>query len=174
MRCSEFLLRYSDFRDEAIDDPRQRRRFISHLSRCSRCARYHEVIDRGVAVLRSADPVEASPGFRRTLGKRLAAALLRPEPIFAFPVRFAGSLAVAAAVAVLVVEGVTQNSRTVEPQPAPARPMPMVQAHPRPPFVTFGDLEAPERLRTQSWTGGTMPRASQGLVTLTSLTAAPE
>jgi len=171
MRCSEFLLRYSDFRDEAIDDPRQRRRFISHLSRCSRCARYHEVIDRGVAVLRSTDPVEASPSFRRTLGKRLAAALLRPEPIFAFPVRFVGSLAVAAAVAVLVIEGVTQDSRTVEPQPAPARPMPMVQAHPRPPFVTFGDLETPERFRTESWAGRAPPRASQGLVTLTSLTA---
>ena len=170
MRCSEFLLRYSDFRDEAIDDPRLRRRFMSHLSRCSRCARYHEVIDRGVAVLRSTDPVEASPGFRRTLARRLAAAILRPEPIFAVPARFLGSLAVAAAVAVLVIEGVTRDGRTVEPQPAPPRPMPMGQVHPRPPFVTFGDLEAPEAFRAQSWAAGLRPRASQSLVTLTSLT----
>jgi hypothetical protein len=126
-----------------------------------------------VETLRNADPIEASPFFGRTLVHRLVAAILRLDPIFAVPVRFVGSVAVAAAVAVLVVEGVTKDSRTVEPLPAPARPMPMVQAHPRPPFVTFGDLDARETFRTESWNAQGSQRASQGLVSLTSL-AAPE
>ncbi len=79
MRCSEFLHRYSDFRDETIDDPLVRRRFIAHVSLCGRCARYQEVIDLGVSLLRSADQIEVSPRFRT----RLAAAVLHPEPVFA-------------------------------------------------------------------------------------------
>ncbi len=82
MRCSEFLRRYSDFRDETIDDPLVRRRFIAHMSLCGRCARYQEVIDLGVSLLRSADQIEASPRFYA----RLAAAVLHPEPILAVPV----------------------------------------------------------------------------------------
>ena len=82
MRCSEFLHRYSDFRDETIDDPLVRRRFIAHVSLCGRCARYQEVIDRGVSLLRAAHQIEVSPRFYA----RLAAAVLHPEPIFAVPV----------------------------------------------------------------------------------------
>ncbi len=87
MRCSEFLRRYSDFRDETIDDPLVRRRFIAHVSLCGRCARYQEVIDRGVSLLRSADQIEVSPRFYTRLARRLAAAVLHPEPVFAVPVR---------------------------------------------------------------------------------------
>ena len=169
MRCSEFLLRYSDFRDETIDAPQGRRRFIVHLSDCSRCARYHEVINRGVAVLRSADQIEPSPRFRSSLARRLAAAVLHPDPHFAVPVRLVGSLVLAASVAILVVEGITRDTREVEPR-QPERPMPMVRAHPRPPFVTFGDLEAPGAFVTPAWTtDGYAQRASQTFVTLTSL-----
>ena len=86
MRCSEFLRRYSDFRDETTDDPLVRRRFIAHISLCGRCARYQEVIDLGVSLLRSADQIEISPRFHRRLARRLAAAVLHPEPVFAVPV----------------------------------------------------------------------------------------
>ncbi len=71
MRCSEFLHGYTDFRDETIDDPLVRRRFIAHVSLCGRCARYQEVIDLGVSLLRSADQIEISPRFHRRLARRL-------------------------------------------------------------------------------------------------------
>ncbi len=87
MRCSEFLHRYTDFRDEMIDDPMVRRRFIAHVSLCGRCARYQEVIDLGVSLLRSADQIEVSSGFQARLARRLAATVLHPEPVFAVPVR---------------------------------------------------------------------------------------
>ena len=92
MRCSEFLRRYSDFRDETIDDPLVRRRFIAHVSLCGRCARYQEVIDLGVSLLRSADQIEVSPRFHTRLARRLAAAVLLPEPVFAVPVRTSRAL----------------------------------------------------------------------------------
>ncbi len=90
MRCSEFLLGYSDFRDETIDDPLVRRRFIAHVSLCGRCARYQEVIDLGVSLLRSADQIEVSPRFHTRLARRLAAAVLHPEPVFAVPATLHG------------------------------------------------------------------------------------
>ena len=174
MRCSEFLLQYSDFKDELIDDPDASRRFIAHMSVCHRCARYHEVINLGVSLLRSTDPIEPSAGFRHKLTRRLKAAILKPDPIFAVPVRLAGSLVVAAAVAVLVIEGVTRDGRDIGPAPPPARPMPMVQAHPRPPFVTFGDLSTPGTFLTTGWgTTAGARQTSKALVTLTSL-ADPE
>ncbi len=92
MRCSEFLLRYSDFRDETIDDPLVRRRFIAHVSLCGRCARYQEVIDLGVSLLRAADQLEVSPRFQTRLAHRLAAAVLHPEPVFAVPIRTSRAL----------------------------------------------------------------------------------
>ena len=87
MRCYEFLHGYSDFRDEMIDDPLVQRRFIAHVSLCGRCARYQEVIDLGVSLLRSADQIEVSPRFHTQLTHRLAATVLHPEPVFAVPVR---------------------------------------------------------------------------------------
>jgi hypothetical protein len=64
-----------------------RRRFIAHLSLCGRCARYQEVIDLGVSLLRSAHRIEVSPRFHARLARRLATAALHPEPVFAVPVR---------------------------------------------------------------------------------------
>ncbi len=174
MRCSEFLLRYSEFRDETMADPAGRRRFMTHLSRCRRCARYHHAIDRGVTLLRAAEPVEPSRRFRSKLARKLAAAILNPEPRFALPVRFVGSVAVGAAVAILVLNGVDRDAGTVEPLPVPERPMPMVQAHQGPPFVTFGDLPSPGRLlELTRGNGDDRQPASRGLVTLTGL-ANPE
>ena len=173
MRCSEFLRRYSDFRDETFHDPHGRRRFIVHISDCRRCARYHEVINRGVALLRSSDEIEPSASFRPSLARRLTPAIPPPHPLFAVPFRLVGSLVVAASVAVIVVEGVMRDTREVEPL-RPERPIPMVQAHPRPPFVTFGDLEAPGAFVTPQWTTDDYARrASQAFVILTSL-ADPE
>ncbi len=92
MRCSEFLVRYSDFREETIDDPLVRRRFIAHVSLCGRCDRYQEVIDLGDSLLRSADQIEVSPRFHTRLARGLAAAVLHPEPVFAVPVHTSRAL----------------------------------------------------------------------------------
>ncbi len=131
------------------------------------------MINRGVTLLRSSDEIEPSARFRPSLARRLAAAILHPDPLFAVPVRLVGSLVLAASVAAIVVEGVMQDTREVEPL-QPERPIPMVQAHPRPPFVTFGDLQAPGAFVTSQWTTDDYAqRASQAFVTLTSL-ADPE
>ncbi len=143
MRCSEFLTNYSDFRDQALGRAGMRRRLFAHMSGCRRCARYHDVIERGVMQLRASEPVEPSRRFRMGLRRRLAASVVAAEPIFPVPVRLVGSLILAAAVATLVIEGLTRDGRVPEPLAPTARPMPMVRANPSPPFVTFADLKAP-------------------------------
>ena len=147
MRCSDFLIRYSDFRDEIVADPTLRRQLGEHVSRCRRCARYDEAIERGVSLLRAARGIEPSRGFRARLSRKLAAALRHSEPLYAVPMRVFGSVIVAAALAVLIVEGLTRSDRDVETVTPPGQPMPMVQLNPGPPFVTFGNLPGPATLR---------------------------
>ena len=143
MRCSEFLTNYSDFRDQVAGRASMRRRLLKHMSRCRRCARYHEVIEHGVMQMRASEPVEPSQRFRTGLRRRLAASVIAGEPIFPVPVRLVGSLILAAAVATLVIEGLTRNGREPEPLAPTVRPMPMVRVNPSPPFVIFADLRAP-------------------------------
>ena len=143
MNCTEFLTNYSDFRDQVVGRAGMRRRFLAHMSRCRRCARYHEVIEHGVMQMRASENVEPSRRFRIGLRHRLAAAVIANEPIFPVPVRLVGSFILAAAVAMLVIEGLTPTGREPEPLAPTVRPMPMVRANPSPPFVTFADLKAP-------------------------------
>ena len=147
MRCSDFLIHYSDYRDETVADPTLWRQLVEHISRCRRCARYDTTIERGVSLLRAAKEIEPSAGFRARLSRKLAAALRHSEPLYAVPVRLFGSVIVAAALAVLIVEGLTRNDREIETTAPPAHPMPMVQLNPGPPFVTFGNLAAPATMR---------------------------
>ena len=67
--------------------------------------------------------------------------MMIPEPVFAFPVRVVGSLVLAAAVAILILDG-TRGDREIAPLAPPDPPMPMVKANPAPPFVTFSNLTA--------------------------------
>ncbi len=143
MRCSDFLDNYSDFRDGTVENPVLRRLLLAHLEECRRCARYREVIERGLAKLRAAEPVEPSRRFRTALRRRLAASTQEPAALFPVPMRFVGSLVVAAAVAMLVIEGLNRNGQEIDPLTAPAHPMPVVRANPSPPFVTFADLSSP-------------------------------
>ncbi len=143
MNCTGFLTNYSDFRDQVVGRADMRRRLVAHMSRCRRCARYHEVIDHGVMQMRASEPVEPSQRFRTGLRHQLAASVIAGEPIFPVPVRLVGSLILAAAVAMLVIEGLTPNGREPKPLAPTTRPMPMVRANPSPPFVTFADLNAP-------------------------------
>jgi len=54
MTCSEFLARFSEYRDE---DPTltDREAFACHLDSCTSCRRYGEVLSRGVALLRESE-----------------------------------------------------------------------------------------------------------------------
>ena len=140
MRCSEFLTSYSDLRDRDANSSTLRQ-LVEHMSLCRRCARYHNVIESGVSRLRSAASVEPSAGFQSTLQRRISASITDVTPLFPVPVRFVGSLVVAAAVATSVIQGVTRSHR--DSHTPPERPMPMVRANPSPPFVTFADLSAP-------------------------------
>ena len=143
MRCSDFLDNYSDFRDGTVENPVLRRLLLAHLEMCHRCTRYDEVIERGLAKLRAAQPVEPSRRFRTALRRRLAASAQKPAALFPVPMRFVGSLVVAAAVATLVIEGLNRNEQEIDPLTPPAGPMPVVRANPSPPFVTFADLSSP-------------------------------
>lgn len=142
MRCSEFLSSYTDFRDHAEADPVLYRRAMRHLASCRRCARHHEAIVRGVTLLRSLR-LDPTPGFRSGLRRRLARIRWRAEPLYAVPLRLAGSLLLAVAVIAILLEGFSRWQGRSEPVLQAARPMPMVQTNPAPPFVTFSDLSEP-------------------------------
>ena len=147
MRCSDFLDNYSDFRDGTVENPVLRQLLLAHVEMCHRCTRYDEVIERGLAKLRAAEPVEPSRRFRAALRGRLAASAQEPAALFPVPVRFVGSLIVAAAVATLVIEGLNGNRQEIDLVTPPAPSMPMVRANPSPPFVTFADLSSPASLQ---------------------------
>ena len=147
MRCSDFLDNYSDFRDGTGEDPVLRALLLAHLAVCRRCNRYDEVIERGLAKLRAAEPVEPSRRFRTALRSRLAASAQEPAALFPVPVRFVGSLVVAAAVATLVIEGLNRKRQEIDPLTSSAHSMPMVRANPSPPFVTSADLSSPASLQ---------------------------
>ncbi len=143
MRCSDFLDNYSDFRDGTVEDPVLQQLLLAHREMCHRCTRYDDLIERGLARLRAAEPVEPSRQFRPALRRRLAASAQEPAALFPIPVRFVGSQAVAAAVATLVIEGLNRYGQETDPLTPPARSMPVVRANPSPPFVTFADLASP-------------------------------
>ncbi len=147
MRCSDFLDNYSDFRDGTVENPVLQQLLLAHREMCHRCTRYDEVVERGLAKLRAAAPVEPSRRFRTALRSRLATSAQEPAALFPVPVRFVGSLVVAAAVATLVIEGLNRNGQEIDPLTPPALSMPMVRANPSPPFVTFADLSSPASLQ---------------------------
>lgn len=94
--CDEFLAAFSEFRDGELsrDDEDL---FRKHLTLCSSCRRYEEVIDRGVAILRSTELMDSETP---------PALFLDPERVEtpeAFGASGSGTaLAVAGAVAILL------------------------------------------------------------------------
>jgi anti-sigma factor RsiW len=66
MNCSEFLARFSDFRDGELD-PEDRSVFEAHLEVCGSCSSYERVVNRGVRLLRDIPP----PRLRDDFGDRL-------------------------------------------------------------------------------------------------------
>lgn len=70
MQCDEFLQGYSEYIDGRIGASR-RERFASHAEACDACARYDQVIRRGLEILRESPGVSSSADFLPRLKHRL-------------------------------------------------------------------------------------------------------
>ena len=70
MDCSEFLSRFSEFYD-APDGASVRQEAEAHVAACGKCARYQEVVSRGVALLHTMPRAELAESFRPRLQHRL-------------------------------------------------------------------------------------------------------
>jgi hypothetical protein len=141
MDCSEFLAKYSEFRDGLITDPAALLALDRHRRACRRCARYHSAVARGVDVLRALDELEPSPAFRRELRARLAAAVLSAQPRPALtPAALAAAVLVAVAGALLLYEGLVVRRQGA--LAADRQSVPIVVANPSVPFVSFTRSDA--------------------------------
>ncbi|MBI2535796.1 MAG: hypothetical protein HYW06_02235 [Gemmatimonadetes bacterium] len=141
MDCSDFLGRYSDFRDGLITDPRVVLELERHRRVCRRCARYHYAVSRGVDALRGLGEIEPSPAFRRELRARLAAVLGAGRQPALTPAGLAAAVLVAVAGALLVYEGLA--ARRPAELARERRSMPIVVVNPSVPFVSFTGSDAP-------------------------------
>jgi hypothetical protein len=150
MRCSDFLARYSEFRDGLLDDPAIERRMAAHVLSCPQCTRYDARVARGVTLLRTFADLEPSPQFRSRLARRIETRPLRlEEPVRPAPAGILAGLMVATAV-ILLVWSVRQAQPPVvstvaaaESVPSVTPPLPAIVAIPSPPFVSFSELSAP-------------------------------
>ena len=70
--CSEFLDRYSDFRDRLLDSA-DNAAFEGHVAACASCARYDRVVASGIETLLRLPEVTPSADFADRLGDRLSA-----------------------------------------------------------------------------------------------------
>lgn len=70
MDCSEFLGRFSEFYDAPPGAP-IRRDAEAHMAECENCARYEQVVSRGVKLLQAAPRMELPESFRPRLQHRL-------------------------------------------------------------------------------------------------------
>ena len=147
MHCSDFLEWYSDYRDGLVTDPGVAWQLRRHLQRCDVCARYDQLVRRGVLALRRECDIEPSSDFRARLRERLAGtSRVEPEPPTPRSAPVAAALMVAAAMALFVYESI-ERARPGEPpamaQAAASHTLPLVVANPGVPFVTFSDLRIP-------------------------------
>lgn len=66
MSCSDFLDRFSEFRDGGMP-PGEAEAFRGHLESCASCRRYGAVLDRGIELLRDESSPELPSDFRDRL-----------------------------------------------------------------------------------------------------------
>ena len=70
MDCSDFLRGFSEFYDAPPGAP-ARRAAEAHMEECEKCARYEQVVSRGVKLLHAMPRVELAESFRPRLEHRL-------------------------------------------------------------------------------------------------------
>jgi anti-sigma factor RsiW len=140
MTCSEFLARYSDFRDGLIGAPREARRFARHIATCAPCRRYHDALQHGLNALQTKVHEAPDTDFRQRLARRLAVERARAgRPAIPSRPALAAALLIAAAIGLLAWEGIRQQPTVVAVQPLPPVPFPKPVAEAGPPFVSFQD-----------------------------------
>ena len=72
MTCSECIAIASDFVDDAIP-PAVAVRFRFHIEQCASCARYHQVLTKGLTLARDVPEIEPAPDFVLRLHRQLRA-----------------------------------------------------------------------------------------------------
>src|SRR5687768_4144957 len=68
--CSDLLREYSDYTD-GLMEPSRELLVEAHLNSCPSCARYADVVERGIGQLRSLPSLDPSPDFLPRLQSRL-------------------------------------------------------------------------------------------------------
>ena len=144
MDCTDFLERYSDYRDGLIEDAALWERMSQHLLSCPRCMQYDARVARGVTLFKTLSDIRPSWAFRRRLASRLADAnLVLDEPVTPAPAGIMVALMLITAAALFVWES-TAGPPQVAVEPAPTEvPLPVAVANPGPPFVSFAHLSVP-------------------------------
>jgi hypothetical protein len=140
MTCAEFLRHYSDYRDGLVSDGLLRRDLEAHLLACRRCGRLLMVMDRGLAALRGTRDVGPSPGFRAELDRRLRADVAMQDAVMPAHAGLAATFLVAAAVGLLLYEGLSHPESA---EPAPALAASPFRAPPPPDQPLFIDVTLP-------------------------------
>lgn len=150
MDCTEFLHRYTDFRDGLITYARELRRFERHRARCATCRKYDAAVRRGVEALQAAGTIEPSPDFRRLLEERLRGERLATTtagageggPALSAWAGLAAALFVAVALSLLALEGRSGRAAVARAPELPPVPFPKPVAQAGVPFVSFQDPRA--------------------------------
>jgi hypothetical protein len=144
MNCTDFLERYSDYRDGLIEDAELWERMSQHLLSCPRCMQYDARVARGVTLFKTLSDIRPSWAFRRRLASRLADThLVLHEPVTPAPAGIMVALMLITAAALFLWETTNAPQRVaVEPAAAEA-PLPVAVANPGPPFVSFAHLSVP-------------------------------
>ena len=71
MLCSDFIERYSEYRDGVICDPGLEWEIRNHLAGCRKCMDYDAYVSRGVMLLRATSDIAPSIRFMRRLEQQL-------------------------------------------------------------------------------------------------------
>lgn len=121
MTCADFLQHYSDFRDGLVRDSALRDGLERHRRECVRCGRLVVVLDRGLAALRATHDLAPSRRFRNELQQRLRAELAIGDPVMPTHAGLAAAFLVAAAVGLMLYEGLSRPEREVAEVAASAR-----------------------------------------------------
>ncbi len=140
MNCTEYLERYSDFRDGLVTAPRERRRYERHLGRCAPCREHDARVRRGIIALQAARTIQPSPDFRRRLDARLRKE--RAKPVLSLRAGITAALFLAVALALLALEGVVERTAVARAPALPPAPFPKPVVQPGPPHVAFQDPRA--------------------------------
>jgi hypothetical protein len=133
MDCGEFLRGLSDFRDGLVRDRTAVARYEDHQRSCARCSRLLVALDMGLDTLRDREAPEPSAGFRLSLERRLRAEVAIGDPVMPTHAGLAAAFMMAAALGLLVYEGVSRQGSNRAASAATAAPATFPDLVRRPP-----------------------------------------